>query len=195
MDANEYLLGLLAIISGLAVVDLLSSLHHLFAAKARVRWDWLAMTAAVQIALTLVASWWISWQSFGSTPDIDLPLWRFILTLGQLSALYMSVRASLPDTVPDEGVDLADYYARYSGYMWGAMLVTYLLVVCADVLSGWGLLTDNPGAWVAENWPVFICVVIFAALVAVRRRVLHAVLVPGLTLWIAIGSLGARLSG
>jgi len=195
MDANEYLLGLLAIISGLAVVDLLSSLHHLLAAKARVRWDWLAVTAAAGIALVLVGSWWVSWQRFGSTPDIDLPLWRFILTLAQLSALYMAVRACLPDAVPDEGVDLADYYAGFSGYIWGAMLVANLLVVCAVVLSGWVLLTSDPSVWLAENWPLLILTMSFATLVAVRRRALHAVLVPALTVWIAIGSLGERLSG
>jgi hypothetical protein len=195
MAANEYLLGLLAIISGLAVVDLLSSLHHLFAAKARVRWDWLALTAATEIALTLVVSWWISWQGLGSKPDIDLPLWRFILMLGQLSALYMSVRGCLPDTVPDEGIDLKDYYARFSGYMWGAMLVANLLLLFAYLLSEWSLLIRDPAGWFALNWSLLLCTVVFTTLVVVRRRAVHAVLVPALTLLLAVSALGSRLSG
>lgn len=195
MAANEYLLGLLAIITGLAIVDLLASLHNLFIAKARVKWDWLALMAAVLIGLTLIISWWVSWQRFGQAPEISWPLWRFVLTLAQVSALYMAVRASLPDAVPEEGVDLADYYAHHGGYMWRGMLATNLLVVSALFLSGWEPLTNDPGLWLAQRWPYFVTTGVFLALILFKRRRVHAVLVPLLLAWVAYSTLGDRLTG
>lgn len=71
MEIKEYFLGLLAIITGLAITDMIVSLHVLLRRFGRVRWDWLPMAAATLVFVVIVRSWWIAWD----TNWTNRPLW------------------------------------------------------------------------------------------------------------------------
>ncbi|WP_298745926.1 hypothetical protein [uncultured Brevundimonas sp.] len=190
MTAKEYLLGLTAIISGLAIADMVVSLHHLLMASRRVRWDWLALTAATYAFYVLVFSWWVGWRSFDD-PDINnLTLGTFFLVLAQLVLMYLAARAALPDSVPDEGLDLKEHYARVSRYVWSAVSLLQGLVLSLSAFEA--VIDGTPG--LANFWPLLVSLALVLPLVIVRRRVLHMILVPLITVILIATTLNLPLT-
>ena len=57
MSGGGYLLGLILVITGLAISDLIVSLHGVLMNRHKVKWDWLALLAAAYIFLMIVNSW------------------------------------------------------------------------------------------------------------------------------------------
>ena len=58
MTPFEYSLVLVTIIVGLAIADMLESLHRLLRSRTSIRWHWLPLVAALLVLLTLVQFWW-----------------------------------------------------------------------------------------------------------------------------------------
>ena len=50
MSLDEYLLVLLAIISGLAITEMVGGLHRLLAHRDRVKWHWLTPLTGLYVA-------------------------------------------------------------------------------------------------------------------------------------------------
>lgn len=175
MRTNEYVLSLMAIISGLAITDLISSLHRLLRARKRVRWDWLPLVVAMFTAMALTVSWFVSWQ-VNAVQNYNPPFWRFFfLTLGQLVPLYLAAAAALPDEVPAEGLDLKQFYAENSRYVWGALTAMMLMfMITGSVLQL--LRGDYRGAVMNVLHTPFLLPTLLLAIVGNRR--LHSILVP-----------------
>ena len=175
MRTNEYVLSLMAIISGLAITDLISSLHRLLRARQRVRWDWLPLLVAVFAGMALTVSWFISWQ-VNKVQDYNPTLWRFFfLTLGQLVPLYLAAAAALPDEVPAAGLDLKQFYADNCRYIWGAFTAMMVMfIITGSVLQ----LTrgEYRGAALNVVRTPFLLPTLLLAIVPNRR--LHSILVP-----------------
>ena len=93
MEAREYILGLMAIISGLAISDMVQSLHGLLERARRVRWAWAPLATAAFVLVTIVYSWWAAWEA----DLVPISLWAFLLLLGQQIALVLAAKAALPD--------------------------------------------------------------------------------------------------
>ena len=171
MLSGDFAIGLMTIITGLAIADMVASSHGLLMNRAHVRWDWLAILAAVFIFLLIVSSWGISYRTMGNQM-INPPLWLFVIGLSQIIPLYLAARASLPDAVDDKGVDLAAHYAEISRYFWASVAFTYLMFVAyGAVVLGPGVLL---GAYLSPTAQLAMMVV----LVAVPDRRVHALLVP-----------------
>jgi hypothetical protein len=128
MLSGDFAIGLMTIITGLAIADLVISTHGLLMNRRRVRWDWLALLAAFLIFLLIVSSWGISYKTMGNQM-INPPLWLFVIGLSQIIPLYLAARAALPDSVDDKGVDLAAHYAGIRRYFWGSVAFTYAMFV------------------------------------------------------------------
>lgn len=171
MSGGEYLLGLILIITGLAISDLVVSLHAALINRAKVKWDWLALLAAAYIFLMIVNSWGITFRSYGHD-DANLPLWEFLELMGQIIPLYLAARAALPDDCSDE-TDLAIHYAHVSRYFWVAIATT-LTLYFIGISFGRGAflpaLRDNPGA-AAQ-------LLLIVPLIVWNDRRLHALVVP-----------------
>jgi hypothetical protein len=60
MSGTDYILGLLAIVTGLAISDMVVSLHGLLINRRHVKWDWLALVAAAFVLVLIVNSWRIT---------------------------------------------------------------------------------------------------------------------------------------
>ena len=174
MRTNEYVLGLMAIISGLAITDLIASLHRLLRARERVRWDWLTLFVAAFVAMALTVSWFISWR-VNVVENYNPPFWRFFfLTLGQLVPLYLAVAAALPDEVPAEGVDLKRFYAENSRYIWGALTTMMIMFIITRSVSHLGR-GEYRAAAMTLLQPFLLPTLLLAI---VRKRIVHCILVP-----------------
>ena len=180
MEAREYILGLMAIISGLAISDMVQSLHGLLERARRVRWAWAPLATAAFVLVTIVYSWWAAWEA----DLVPISLWAFLLLLGQQIALFLAAKAALPDPAPGDhpvgGLDLGAWYAGSSRYIYVALLVCMVLVHLLAAVR------MEPGAWrgwAVERTPAAVAI---AALALWRWRPLHLVLPPLLivvTLW------------
>lgn len=173
MSGGEYLLGLILIITGLAISDMVVSLHCVLLNRHKVKWDWLAMLAAAYIFLMIVNSWGISFQTFRGD-DINPPLWQFLELLGQIIPLYLAARAALPDEVGSKGADLAAHYAKVSRYFWTAIATTLLLYLVGSSFTA----ADGVAANLMAKWGTIAQLVLMVAMIAVRDRRLHAIALP-----------------
>ena len=139
--------------------------------RRRVRWDWLATLAAIYIFLLIVSSWGISFRTLGNK-SINPYLWLFVVGLSQIIPLYLAARASLPDAVGDQGVSLADHYARISRYFWASVAFTYAIYL------GYAVYTARLSDFTHGYWSPTAQLLLMLVLIAVRRRRVHALLVP-----------------
>ena len=171
MSGGEYLLGLILIITGLAISDLVVSLHGVLINRAKVRWDWLAMLAAAYIFLMIVNSWGIAFRAY-SHDDSNPPLWEFLELLGQIIPLYLAARAALPDECNEE-TDLAAHYAHISRYFWTAVATT-LVLYFIGVTFGRGTLLPT----IEANLGAAAQLALIIPLVIWKGRRLHALIVP-----------------
>lgn len=188
MDAAGYILALLAIISGLAISDMVVSLHGLLANRRHVEWDWLTIVAAAFVFLQIVASWGGSYRAFG-----DLPLgpwfWEFVLTLIQTIGIYLAARGVLPDQAQlGQRVDLAAHYAFISRYVWTSLSVTYAFYIMFGIMFG-GV------ERMVANWPALVGFATIITLAVWPRRWLHRLLVPALFALLCAVVLPRRLLG
>lgn len=172
MEPSGYILALLAIITGLAISDMVVSLHGLLANRQKVKWDWLTLIAAAFIFTLIVASWGISYRAFddsGAGPWF----WEFILTLCQTITLYLAARAILPDNVQiGDEVDLAAHYAFVSRYFWASLVVTYALyLLFAVIFVGFGRL-------IPAYLDAILGIMLVGALALWSDRRLHRLVVP-----------------
>jgi hypothetical protein len=189
MTGGEYLLGLILIITGLAISDMVVSLHAILLKRQLVKWDWLALMAAAYVFLMIVNSWGVSFKSW-NFPDVNPPLWQFLELLGQIIPLYLAARASLPDEVPDEGVDLARHYASISRYLWAAVATTLILYL-VGLAFGRGAIIPA----IELNWGVVAQLALILPLIAFGNRKLHAICVPLVMLLFSIDHLTVPMFG
>ena len=171
MLSGDFAIGLMTIITGLAIADMVASTHGLLMNRQRVRWDWLATLAAVFIFLLIVSSWGISFRTMGNQA-INPHLWLFVVGLSQIIPVYLAARASLPDAVDEKGVSLAAHYAEVSRYFWVSVAFTYFIYL------GYAAYTSGPRAFFAGYWSPFAQLLMMAVLIAVPDRRVHAALVP-----------------
>lgn len=190
MNGGEYLLGLILIITGLAICDMVASLHLVLLKRREVKWDWLTLLTAAYIFLMIVNSWGLSFQAFNRN-DVNPPLWQFLELLGQIIPLYLAARASLPDQVPDGGIDLADHYASISRYFWGAIALTLILyLIGGSVFYG-----EAAAAAVRQRFGAILQLVLILPLVVFPWRRLHVLIVPVIVAIFCYDHLMVRLFG
>ena len=189
MDGSNYLLGLFVIITGLAVADIVVSLHNILLNRSVVRWDWLALLAAIFIFLLIIVSWGLSFRSWHQS-DSNPTIWAFILTLGQIIPLYLAARASLPDELPSDGVDLAAHYAHVSRYFWSAIAITYGLYLAVVIFSH--PITMDVVRARSNGTAQFILMLV---LIAFQQRRVHQIVVPIMMVLFVFDHLTGRLLG
>jgi len=182
----QHLRTLVAVLVGLALSNLATSLHHLLRERHRVRWDWLAPCAAL-LSVLVIVQFWFTFYEFGRLPQLTL-LGPVLLLLLQLLQVVLLACSALPDGASD--LDLRRYYAEQSRYFWlvassyvlGAMAMS-LLLAPPQPLAGrlLALLQDT------------VSVTVFLALALLRSRRLHELLVPLVCVYFVIGFAPLRL--
>lgn len=195
MGLDEYVLGLLAIISGLAISELVAELHRLLFHRKAIQWHWLAPLTAFYVALAILASWWVAWGSFHARTD-PIPFGMFLLPVAQLVALFLAARGILPADLSADGggkFDLERHYFLVKRYVWGAMTADGLLVLASGAVSR----AIEPMARHEVELPLLsmaIATSAWALLALSNNRWLHRLLVPALVLWLLVTSVGVTIS-
>ncbi|MBA2921010.1 hypothetical protein GON01_16445 [Sphingomonas sp. MAH-20] len=177
MTENDYVLSLLAIVSGLAITHMIASLYELLSNRREVRLSWLALLAAGYTAYLVLYGWWVTWAGFHARSG-TLPFWRFLMPMLSVTCLALAARASLPSFVPEGGLDLAERYSRHGVWIWRALLASAgisMLGVLVRKLSGEAM-SDNATPWGLAGLALMLSML--AVLSLTRVRVIHAVLVP-----------------
>jgi hypothetical protein len=123
--AFEFATGLFAVLIGLAVADIASSFHRLARSKAPVKWDPLALIAALYALCLVVVMWFDLWgvRNFGATRTFFF----YLSLIAEFFVLYLIAAASLPDE-PGDG-DLREFYARNRRYFWSLVTLFQLQYV------------------------------------------------------------------
>lgn len=183
MEIKECFLGLLAIITGLAISDMVVSVHALLRRFGRTRWDCLPMTAASLVFVVIVRSWWIAWD----TDWTNTPLWQFLLILIQLICMFLAAKAVLPDEGEALDLDMMDHYRSSNRYVWSALIGMILAFAAAAILNRLGS-AERLVAWFFEwGWELPIYCVPLVLLIAVQRMILHRLIVPTLLIaWLVL---------
>lgn len=126
MNISEHVEVFSSLITGLAVGDLAISLHRLLVERRKVRWDWLVLLAASLQLLSLLQSWWASFDAYGHTKTLSIA--QYLPEVILLILLFLQTAAILPDKIPEEGISLRDHYWSVARYYWTTYVVFLILV-------------------------------------------------------------------
>jgi hypothetical protein len=171
MTSGDFAVGLSTIITGLAITVILAALHGLLVNRRKVKWDWVAVLAAVYVFMLIVGSWGVSFRTLGNR-SINPPLWVFLLLLGEIIPMYLAARAVLPDQLLDEGVNLGSHYALVSRYLWASVAVSFILYLA------WGFAKLGLTQQMQQQWLVIAQVLAIMPLIVFGNRRVHELLVP-----------------
>jgi hypothetical protein len=113
--AFEYAIGVFAVLIGLAIADIATSFHRLLRAKSTVKWDPLALGAALYALSMAVYMWFDLWgvRNFASSRNFLF----YLLLFSQLFVLFLVAASSLPDEV-SPSTDLREFYAENRRKFW-----------------------------------------------------------------------------
>ena len=190
MSGGDYILGLLTIVTGLAISDIIVSLHGLLVNRRQVKWDWLPLLAAAFVLLVIVDTWRISFDAFQDAVK-GPPIWIFLIILAMMIGLYLAARAALPDSVPiGQPFDLSNYYDFTDRYLWLALAVPFggvLMFGGLDVLFFGRMLNPDHFLQALMLFPILLVLAIWPS------RKLHRIVVPLIFLWFCVRILPARL--
>ena len=106
-------LVLASVVLGVAIAFELEHLNQVLRSK-NVRWHWAQPIFAFLVLILIVSFWW----AIARAPSGSITIAQFLPTLFQLIVLALLAAASFPDKVPEEGLDLADYYQSSRKYQW-----------------------------------------------------------------------------
>ena len=171
--AFEYATGLFAVLIGLAVVDLATSFHRLLRSSTRVRWDPLALMAALYALCLVVAMWFDLWgvRHFDATRGFFF----YLSFIAEFLVLFLVAAASLPDQ-PAEGTDLREYYEHTRRYLWTLLVIFQALYVADGVYFSRGESARIPHwALVLLNVLMLLPLVISVVLMLAKSRAVHYV--------------------
>lgn len=190
MSGADFVVGLLTIVTGLAICDMIVSLHGLLINRRDVKWDWLALVSAAYVILAIVNTWRMTYVAFQDVVR-GPPIWIFLLILTQNVGLYLAGRTALPDKVElGEQFDLAAYYDFVDRYLWSAILIAHTAYILLSIL---GLLAFGTLAYQGLFYQVLIGIPFILALVIWPNRKLHRLLVPLLFFGICFRALPGTL--
>jgi hypothetical protein len=187
MTRFEYISIFNGIIVALALENVAASFHKLFEAGARVRWHWMAPTNAIAAAIATLGNFWLQWITRDVQP-VNPTFLGFLPVAATSILLYLLCAATLPDTVPDAGIDLKEFYFSSRRQFW-SLVVVFSLV--RSGVTAWLIVRHNfDPDFVRPNAPFLIGTMAAAAIAVsmlfVQRPWWHA-------LGIATGSVATLL--
>ncbi|MDE1466350.1 hypothetical protein [Aurantiacibacter sp. D1-12] len=118
----EQALVFASIVLGIAVAFELQHLHQLLRAP-NIRWHWAQPLFAFFVLLSIMSIWWMI---AGREIEGEMTLARFMPIMWGLVMLNLLAAVALPDKIPEEGIDLAEYYQANQRYMWGLYILFFL---------------------------------------------------------------------
>jgi len=180
MRAFEYALGLYSILIGLAIADIATSFHRLVRGRGVVRWDPLALLAALYALLIAIGMWFDLWGV--RNVAVTRQFFFYLVLVAELFIIFLIAAASLPDDA-EGSRDLREFYAANRRYFWGLIALFQLSYAALGLYFAGGQLSRAPAyyryAFAAQMSVLFL---VPLALATFRSRALHYV---GLAILIA----------
>lgn len=182
MTYFEYAAIYFGIIVGLALANILTSLHKLIEAGPRVRWGWMAPVSAAYAATLTINEFWYLWLGQRHEPLRTILTWYPLAVAFAL--LFLMCAASLPDDAAEGDVDLAHYYIQNRKRFWGlsAALHVFNLVSWAVRCAESGAIVQFAHANASAILTNAAELLLSLTLVFVRAKWWHALVLLGL--WI-----------
>lgn len=177
MSLFEFTFGLSAVILGLALAHMASTVSKLAMAGRRVRWAPEPLLLAAIVALVIVSVWLFQWDARTRT---ETTVGLMVMQVVKLVLPFMAATFVLPDPIPEEGpVDLYAHYDRTRALTFGALILG-LWAFWAVRMVEWGM-GFVPGRGAMTVWGVVQAVpwefsLGYGLLIAVRRRWVNVVL-------------------
>ena len=140
IDMFAYLAAFVSVVLALALSDLVQSLHRLLRARRRVKWSLTALIAAMTVFMAILEEFFGLWRFTGVERFTYFDLLTLIVPAILLSIAAMTV---LPDEVPDEGLDLAQYYLENRRLLF-LLLSLWVLGVFVRLLDLFETVTGQP---------------------------------------------------
>ncbi|QZD94950.1 hypothetical protein K3136_12855 [Qipengyuania gelatinilytica] len=109
----EQALVFASIVLGVAVAFELGHLNTVLRSK-MVRWHWAQPAFALFILLSIIAYWWAA----AANSEGSISFAQFMPVMFQLVMLVLLAAVALPDSIPEDGIDLAEYYLENRKYQW-----------------------------------------------------------------------------
>lgn len=131
MNGFEYEAIFIGIIVGLSIQNVLWSFHKLVEAGRRVRWHWMAPVFAFEAVILTLGTFWFYWYGHFVAGRYMTSFLEFLSFAIGMGLLFLTCAASLPDEVPEAGIDLETYYYANRLRMWGFTGAYSLLNSCA----------------------------------------------------------------
>lgn len=168
MRPFEYALVLISILMGLALADIVVSLHRLVRSQEPVKWDGRVLMATSLVMLEIIRLWFAQWtgRDLAKALTFGVYLGEFV----QILLLVLLAFASLPDNV-GESCDLGEFYERNRRYFWSvfaayqtAYFALWLMVFGGTQATVGGAV--SPIDWVRMAGPLAV----YLMLAFVRQR-------------------------
>jgi len=121
----EYSAIYFGIIIGLALANILFSVHKLIEAGARVRWGWMAPASAGYAATLSINEFWYVWARQQDMGHRTILSW-YPLAIA-FALLFLMCAAALPDDAVGGEVDLVSYYIENRKRFWGFSVALHAL--------------------------------------------------------------------
>lgn len=125
MTRAEYAAIFIGIVVGLALANILASVHKLMEAGHRVRWDWLSPAMAINAILLTLGTFWHQWVQMQRAPQGPHSFLSTLPTAIAFLLLYLACAATLPDEAPEAGANLRGYYFDNRRRIWGLFCATF----------------------------------------------------------------------
>jgi hypothetical protein len=180
MGTFEYITALVAVVIGLAIADLATSLHRLLRYRKMVRWDWVAPLAALLVLVELFNLWW-RWRGFtGTTMGAVVPYFVALILI------YLAASIALPDEVPEGGLDLGAYFDEVRNYFW-FVYTTYVAVILTLVT----VRRIGQGYSASQIWAIdyldFPLIILGYSMIFVRKRWISGAVLFVTLMWLLWG--------
>lgn len=133
MGVGEYALAFVTVVLGLAVSDLLLSLHKLLRAWRRVTWDWLTPLLGVMMLFAAVLFWWLCYVWFAGLQTLSII--AFLPKLAFLAVNVLMIVSVFPDEVPEQGIDLRTFYFDSRVHVWSLVTIGFVLSIAVNMID------------------------------------------------------------
>lgn len=152
----SYLSAFITIVLAVAFADMAASLHRLLRARRLVKWHPLPLAVALFVLLTLITVFFELWIL---TRIERVTYFQLVWLLTPQFVYFLAASSVLPDEVPDEGLDLLDWYMAEKHYLFAIFGLALLLDAIGAVVDGWPIFMSHPkffwGFFIPANLATF----------------------------------------
>lgn len=144
MTPFDYFMIFVTIIIALAIESVAKDVDTLIAARARVRWHWMAPVTALNSVLLTLSQFFLFWELRTHSPFNNYL--RALPPLATMLTLFLAASAALPSEVPPEGLDLKQWYFGNRVRYWGLTIVLMGCFIVTNSVAYFSHMVPGPQA-------------------------------------------------